>query len=717
MPKNQDSLNSDLFALLQSRGYSPVLLDTSGKEVPVPDEAEVFQFNFVKNDEDYGTVTLSIDGLHKLVVYFDDKVADSPKERSDTGEENWYTLLKRLKNFARTHQLSFEIRNTDKLRYDMKQRDHLKQLDESYHAVSKHKSYNDNIPETKIVIQHSKVMEEGEQRFRHVDKIFIENMLGERILAPTTKPGIAQVYARHLAEGGKPHDIRWQHIGAMVEEYSKMAGFVRATRGNQFNESAQRLVNEGLNHYQKLRECLSKMRGKRGYNTYFESWTPPLMEDEESVDLSEMFMQSSLDPRIESVMPILGKLSKNLGEAKDMAEVIALENWADSIMTQEAKEEEADYGDEYQSDVLTLKQKAQAQEKKKPVDITALARRLKSVMDKDEKEVSEEQFGPAATAAIQQGRPPNEVHYADTGDKMNAEFHKIAMREQGVAEEAQNKDMTGQTCEKCKKGKYQERSQYDDMEGKVTCKCGHRVDRWKKYKEQGVAEGFFGIDDKIKGKIQNIVSRLSDEYGMWDHKAQTFTPDGLEHLKSILKFNDKYIKYALSLTSRDFEAEGVAEGAPELLKAEMPLVRHIEQELTKIGYKKGTPEFNAYFNDAIKFYRQFGNFGFNKNQGVAEGSLNEMDKSQPSSDRGGESSGNPYAKGSKATPIKAKDFAKKAGKELDKAMDKAHPDYDKHEKKLISKMSNAEKADKGWRNPNVKEGQEDLEAILRIIKK
>jgi hypothetical protein len=32
-----------------------------------------------------------------------------------------------------------------------------------------------------------------------------------------------------------------------------------------------------------------------------------------------------------------------------------------------------------------------------------------------------------------------------------------------------------------------------------------------------------------------------------------------------------------------------------------------------------------------------------------------------------------------------------------------HPDYDQHEKKLISKMSNAEKADKGWRNPNIDE--------------
>ena len=50
------------------------------------------------------------------------------------------------------------------------------------------------------------------------------------------------------------------------------------------------------------------------------------------------------------------------------------------------------------------------------------------------------------------------------------------------------KDMTGQTCQKCKKDKYQERSQHDDMDGKVTCSCGNRVDRWKKYKEQGVAE-------------------------------------------------------------------------------------------------------------------------------------------------------------------------------------------------------------------------------------
>jgi hypothetical protein len=41
----------------------------------------------------------------------------------------------------------------------------------------------------------------------------------------------------------------------------------------------------------------------------------------------------------------------------------------------------------------------------------------------------ENQFGPAATAAIQQGKSPTEVHYADSGDKLNAGFHNTMMKE------------------------------------------------------------------------------------------------------------------------------------------------------------------------------------------------------------------------------------------------------------------------------------------------
>ena len=337
MAKNQESINRSLFELLRSRGYAPTLLDTSGKEIPVPEEAEVFQFKFTKDGEEYGTVTASIDGLHKLVIYFGDDVANSEKEASASGDDSWYKLLNHLKRFAQQHQLSFEVKNRDHLKYDMAKREHMKKQEriaEGYYPMGKKASYNDNIPTVKIVIEHSRQIEEGEQRYRNVNRIFLENTHGERILAPTTKPGVAQIYARHLAEGGLPHDDRWNHIISLCEEYNKMGAFVRATRNNQFNESAQQLVNEGINHYQGLRETLSRMTGHRGYNTYFESWTPSLMEDEtEENNLNELFVQETLDPRIESVMPILNKLHKKVAEMKEVNE---LSEWADNLIDEGA---------------------------------------------------------------------------------------------------------------------------------------------------------------------------------------------------------------------------------------------------------------------------------------------------------------------------------------------------------------------------------------------
>ena len=340
MPKNADSLNRSLFELLQSKGYDPTLLSTSGKETPTPEEAEVFQFSFVKDGEDYGKVTMSIDGLHKLVIYYDDDIANSEKEESESGDLSWYQLLNQLKKFAQKYQLSFELRNVSNLKHDMAKREYMKKKEsiaEGYYPMGKKASYSDAVPSVKIVLQHTRQIEEGEQRYRNVAKIFLENEQGERFLAPTTKPGIARVYARHIAEGGQPHDERWNHISSLCEEYQKMAGFVRATRNGQFNESTQKLIAEGINHYQKLRESLGKLAGHRGYNMYFESWTPPLMEDEtDTSSLNELFVQETVDPRIESVMPILARLSKNINEMSEVSELAA---WADKLVESDDEED------------------------------------------------------------------------------------------------------------------------------------------------------------------------------------------------------------------------------------------------------------------------------------------------------------------------------------------------------------------------------------------
>ena len=347
MPINSETLNRQLYKRLSK--YKPKPLDATGNVTPVEDEADVFKFTFSKGGKDYGTVFATVDDNHALTVYYSDDVTESPAGSTpDIGyDDSWTGLLKQLKSWAMHNQLSWQLKDRSHLEGDMARRNHMNKKDkiaEGYHAMGKSRSYSDNIPSVKIVIEHSRQIEEGEQRYRNINKIFLENQMGERFLLDTKKPGIARVYARHIAEGGKVNDDRWGHIQSLCEEYQKMAGFVRATRNGQFNESAQKLVNEAINHYQGLRESLSRMTGKRGYEAYFESWTPPLMEDEtDTSNLNELFVQETLDPRIESVMPILSKLQKNLGEMK---EVSALAEWADSLIEgeggPEASEEPVD---------------------------------------------------------------------------------------------------------------------------------------------------------------------------------------------------------------------------------------------------------------------------------------------------------------------------------------------------------------------------------------
>jgi hypothetical protein len=336
MATDSESFNRDLYDLLKVRGYNPVPLDSKNQRVSASQDSDVIEFQFSKDGEDYGKVWATVDDAQNLTVYYGSEQQESPST-STPGvdyDDTWTGLLKFLKTWAQRRQMSFELANKDRVGDDMRQRDYFKmkeKLGEGYHSMGKKASYNDAVPNVKIVLQHNRALEEGEQRYRNIARIYLENVDGERFLAPTNRPGIARVYARHIAEGGVPNDDRWNHIKSICEDYNKMAGFVRATRNGQFNESAQELVTEGVNHYNNLRETLHKMTGHRGYQAYFESWTPALMENEGDESINELFVQETMDPRIESAMPILSRLRKPVAE---MSEVDTLAEWADTIISE-----------------------------------------------------------------------------------------------------------------------------------------------------------------------------------------------------------------------------------------------------------------------------------------------------------------------------------------------------------------------------------------------
>ena len=739
MPINKDSLNRRLEKALSRYDVKPV--DDNDEVIPLADEAAAFKFFFIKDGENYGLVYVTIDDTNTLTVWFNDEIMDSPDSKTPGVDYNdtWFGFLQFMKRWAMNNQLSFKTENKDHLGTEMARRRRMKEKEkiaEGYYSMGKKASYSDAVPSVKIVLQHSKVMQEGEQRFRHIEKIFVENANGERFLVPTTKPGLARVFARHIAEGGTPYDERASHIQSLVEEYNKMAGFVRATRSGQFNESAQQLVQEGINHYVKLRESLGKLTGHRGYTAYFESWTPSLMEDEADAGaLNELFVQETLDPRIESVMPILNRLHKKVAEMKEVGE---LSEWADSLLSEKmvmgadtdassggtvnayVEEDEGmvsnnpqgipesiadDYEDMSDRELMRHARMLGLEKNIVPDHEGGLANRSEIIylLQQEASDDLDEGERPGLWANIHAKR---ERIKHGSGEKMRKPGSKGAPSAQDFKDAAKTSKNEGIGDVAKKVG-----GALKKAAGKAIDTLGHGSDEellrdLKKRAgvrnpesgkpsmahsdvEKRVAEGWDPDTQRLEQDVRDALDN-GDDYTAKQYAKMAPTPEAKKYLLNI-------INQAMYLD--DLGGETDWKGVAEDLDANQKRVGQLGPT-EKVG-KKGAVGKLVGANESF----------INTD---AQAVVSEMDsqgyKGTRDSDEGGKGEG-------KATPVKAKDVVKKGAKALGKAMKDTHPDYNKHEKKLIGKMSNAEKADKGWRNPNIKEGQEDLDAILRIIRK
>lgn len=608
MPITTDSLNKKLYQLLKVQGFDPVPKNSKGETTPVPDDADVFRFTYKVNGKEVGPAWITVDSSQELKIYYDDKLMNSGEMDSNPNTTDSFTdFLKQLKQWAQRRQLGFDIQNQDHLESDMAQREHMKnkeRINEGYYPMGKTASYNDSVPSVKIILQHTRSIQEGEQRFRNIAKIFLENEVGERILAPTNRPGVAKIYARHLAEGGRPHDERWNHINGLVEEYTKMAGFVRATRNGQFNESAQQLVNEGIQHYQSLRESLSKMTGHRGYNAYFESWSPALMEDDTDADaLNELFVQETMDPRIESVMPILSRIHKKVNE---MSEVKALEEWADSLVSEAT--------DEYSIPEGMLNNPG---ERDTPVADAILRRILTQRVDLLAKH-GPEKVGDAIADVAEFVGDVDEIGSSDVSAW-------VSQVERNLGEEQLEESHMSEV----------DMIIHDIIDGELDA---------------------YDVMNNPKTPEEEYVAKiLLDQYESVARDHRLHPDDDFEQILDIVVDN----------LAQDYKHEEVEEGLDANQKRVGQLGPTEKVKNNNIGKLVGA-------NESVE--------------------LSEMDKSEDNKGPEG-----------KATPIKAdkakKDFAKMFQKNIDKA-NKAKQDTDK-------KVAQHQ----------IKEGQEDLDAILRIIKK
>lgn len=325
MPKKSEDFIRELEGFLRANKFQIQPINVKG-QITQDDDATGFQFHYKNDRVDYGTVTLLSD-TNGLTVIFDQ---EKTKDPIDSG---WTNFLKKLKNWAFTNGQpgGWEIMNIDRLNSELNRRQKQQREEKLLEGWwgNKTTSYNDRVPTIKLVVKHTQAIGEGDRRYNHIDKIFLENELGERILVPSKKPSIGRAFARHLAEGGQYNDQRWNHIKELAEDISKLSGFLRAAKTDQFNEGAVAVVNQVVDHYKRLRESITKMQGSRGYNQYFEGWQPTLVEGGSECDYSGMFVTNKIDPRIERALPVLEKLNIKVNEISEANE---FESWANSIV-------------------------------------------------------------------------------------------------------------------------------------------------------------------------------------------------------------------------------------------------------------------------------------------------------------------------------------------------------------------------------------------------
>jgi hypothetical protein len=318
-----------LFDLLVTRNFDPETLDSSGKPAADPADAEIFSFDFrADSGKDYGTVVIMLGDDNRLDVFGADNVG---KTMEGSDKNDWFAFLQQLKIFAVKNFMSFSTRDLNRLRYSMQGQAAITEgLFESW-SGRKDVSWNAGATESRLVIKHKRSLGEGEARFRYVESLFVETADGERYKLPFKNLTAGKAMLEHVRMGGRPYDLRGQHISEMVNQLSLLGRFRRANQGRLLEGDTAQLVEQTNAYYENLKQSLKHLCSRTGYAKYFESWTPTEITEQEVVieGLKHLFVTQSIDQRIEDALPIIARIQQ---QENSMKEANIFEAWANRLM-------------------------------------------------------------------------------------------------------------------------------------------------------------------------------------------------------------------------------------------------------------------------------------------------------------------------------------------------------------------------------------------------
>jgi hypothetical protein len=321
-----EALPQDLADFLVTKNFDPEYFDAQGQPAEAGD-AKTMKFDYVAGTgKNYGTAVIVV-ADDELNLFYGDNLG---RGMDPEDKDEWFGFLEQLSNKAASHSATWSPRDINQLKHTLAGIAAIKEgLFEGYYG-NRRVSYMGEQTQARLVINHNRVLGENDKRFRYVESLFIETADQERFRLPFKSLAGGRAMLEHVRQGGRPYDVRGTHIAEIVSEMAVLSRFNRAQHSRVFEGVTQELVESARQYYHNLQETVKHLGSPRGYQAYFESWAPDHIGAAESLveNLRNLFVEQTLDARIEAALPTLAKIQQ---QGMNMKEAQIFENWINNL--------------------------------------------------------------------------------------------------------------------------------------------------------------------------------------------------------------------------------------------------------------------------------------------------------------------------------------------------------------------------------------------------
>jgi len=258
-----DSLSEELFQVLKGSGKTLTLYGSDGNKTYDPSNAR--RMFVTPGNMMVSVIEAGSDSEVKLYL------SASADIRAISG------LINTIRQITTRYNVMFNVRKYGR---------ELQPKDFAYQTVgvaeanmwgSTKTSYQ-KIGSSKLIIRHCAPIREGiiGARGRNILSMFVETAEGERFKFPVTHLSGGRAFARHMAQGGKPHDVIGTQIVELAQESLQLAQanrYIRYCR-NILDESALTIRPIIKNRILEIRKAFQTLTGPRGYSRITETGLP-----------------------------------------------------------------------------------------------------------------------------------------------------------------------------------------------------------------------------------------------------------------------------------------------------------------------------------------------------------------------------------------------------------------------------------------------------------